>query len=157
MYFAFIKTFQVNRNSILLFLFLILLAILSGNLTSGMSFVGHLGISFFYKQFSFFKTWWQSAIVFLGVMLIVFLLFGLINKSFKGFLKKVLYFILIGLFIAGFYFTYKDFNTDITYQWMGKRFHTGIYLYWLAACFIGLYFLFAKNKLNKARTHKSNS
>ncbi len=46
----------MKRNYLLLVFILICLSLLSGNLTAGVSLVGKIGISFFYKQFSFFKA-----------------------------------------------------------------------------------------------------
>ena len=138
----------MKRNYPLLLFILLCLSILSGSLTAGMSFVGHFGISFFYKQFSFLKSWWQSALVCLGVILLVTLLLFFIDKALKGLTRKTVLILFFLLFLAGLYITYNDFRTDLTHRWLGERFHLGIYLYWIGCCISSLFFALTAEKKN---------
>lgn len=136
----------MKRNYLLLIFVLVFLAVLSGKLTAGMSFVGRLGIGFFYKQFSFLKTWWQTALIYFGSMILVGILLYLIDKLLDGRKRKLILLSLFLLSLAGLYFTYHDFRTNLTYRWLGERFHLGIYLYWIGWCIISLFFALTPKK-----------
>ena len=136
----------MKRNYFLLVFILLLLAILSGHLTAGMSFIGHLGIGFFYKQFTFFRSWWQSAIVCFGLMVLILLAFYWIDRALQGIPRKLLFWLFFLLFLAGLYFTYRDFRTDLTHRFLGERFHLGIYLYWIGFSIISLFFALTSKK-----------
>lgn len=136
----------MKRNYLLLLFILLCIAVLSGNLTAGMSFVGHFGISFFYKQFSFFKSWWQSALVCFILMMVIGIVLYFIDRTLNGIKRKTVQIILFLIFLAGLYFTFRDFRTDITHRWLGERFHVGIYLYWIGFCIISLFFALTDKK-----------
>lgn len=138
----------MKRNYLLLFFILIGIAVLSGNLTAGMSWVGHIGINFFFKQYGFLKSWWHSALICLGCLLIVGAILFFIDSTLSGIKRKTILLFFFVLFLSGLYFTFRDFRQDLSHRWMGERFHVGIYLYWIGACIISLFFaLTEKNKL----------
>ncbi|HTG55720.1 MAG TPA: hypothetical protein VL943_05610, partial [Niabella sp.] len=119
---------------------------LSGNLTAGVSLVGKIGISFFYKQFSFFQSWWQSTLVCLALMLIVGAILYFIDRSTNGPKRKVVLIACFLVFLAGLYLTFRDFRTDLTHRWLGERFHVGVYLYWIGFGIISLFFALTEKK-----------
>ncbi|WP_346237169.1 cytochrome d ubiquinol oxidase subunit II [Niabella insulamsoli] len=136
----------MKRNYLLLIFIFAFLALLSGNLTAGISLVGNLGISFFYKQFSFFTSWWQSALFFFAAMMLIFLVLYFVDKALKGLNRKIALIGFFILFLAGLYFTFRDFRTDITHRWLGARFHAGIYLYWIGWGVTSLFFALTEKK-----------
>lgn len=136
----------MKRNYLLLVFILVCLSLLSGNLTAGVSLVGKIGISFFYQQFSFFQSWWQSSLVCLALMLIVGTLLYFTDRSLSGLKRKVVLIITFLIFLAGLFFTFRDFRTDLTHRWLGERFHAGIYLYWIGFCIMSLFFALTEKK-----------
>ncbi len=130
----------MKRNYFLLFFILLCLSVLSGNLTAGMSFVGHFGIGFFYKQFSFFRSWWQSTLVCLGLMFTIMIILYFIDRALGGIKRKVILLFFFFCFLAGLYFTFRNFRADLSHRLLGERFHLGIYLYWIGFCIISLFF-----------------
>lgn len=136
----------MKRNYLLLVFILFCLSLLSGNLTAGVSLVGKIGISFFYQQFSFFQSWWQSSLVCLALMLVVGTMLYFVDRAISGFKRKMVLIISFLIFLAGLYFTFRDFRTDLTHRWLGERFHVGIYLYWIGFCIISLFFALTEKK-----------
>jgi hypothetical protein len=116
------------------------MALLSGYLTKKVSFVGKIGINLFYKEYKFFKIWWQAALVYFVVMLAVMVLLFFIDKSLKGAMRKIILLLFFFVFLAGLYFTFKDFRNDLSHRLLGERFHLGIYLYWIGFCIISLFY-----------------
>jgi len=148
-YISTFPTSYMKRTTLLLFLVLISISVLSGFLTSNISLLGNVGIGFFYKKLSFFKTWWQSALVCLALQFMLVLIIHYIGKQWSGGLQKIVLSLVFILLLTGFYFTYQDFNNDLAHQLMGNKFHTGIYLYWIGACVTCLFYLFPKRKASK--------
>ncbi|MGE9314121.1 cytochrome d ubiquinol oxidase subunit II [Niabella sp. CJ426] len=136
----------MKRNYLLLFFILIFLSLLSGNLTAGVSLVGKIGISFFYKQFSFFQSWWQSSLVCLALMLVVGAILYFIDRSTNGLKRKIVLIACFLIFLTGLYFTFSDFRTDLAHRWLGERFHVGVYLYWIGFGIISLFFALTEKK-----------
>lgn len=136
----------MKRNYLLLVFILVFLSLLSGNLTAGVSLVGKIGISFFYKQFSFFQSWWQSSLVCLALMLVVGAILYFIDRSTNGLKRKIVLIACFLIFLAGLYFTFSDFRTDLTHRWLGERFHVGVYLYWIGLGIISLFFALTEKK-----------
>jgi hypothetical protein len=130
----------MKRNYPLLLFILALIALLSGNLTKKVSFVGRIGINLFYKEYKFFKIWWQSALVCFVVMLAVAVLLFFVDRSLKNATRKITLLLFFFVFLAGLYFTYKNFRNDFSYRLLGERFHLGIYLYWIGCCITSLFY-----------------
>lgn len=138
----------MKRNYPLLIFILLLISLLSGKLSSGISLVGRVGVNSFYKEYQFFKVWWQSALVCFGAMLLVLLLLYLVDRALKDRIRKAVLLVFFFLFLAGLYFTFRDFRTDISHRWLGERFHLGVYLYWIGFSVISLFFISTtKNEL----------
>ena len=140
----------MKRNYPLLIFILTLISLLSGNLTKGVSFVGKMGINLFYKEYKFFKVWWQAALVCFAAMIIVTVLLYFIDKSLRGVTRKIVLLLLFFVFLSGLYFTFKDFRNDLSHRLLGERFHLGIYLYWIGFCVISLFYALTSSGKQKA-------
>ncbi|MFT3904648.1 MAG: cytochrome d ubiquinol oxidase subunit II [Niabella sp.] len=136
----------MKRNYPLLLFILALLSLLSGKLTSGVSWVGRLGINFFYKEYMFFKSWWQSALVCFAVMVVMTVILYFVDRALKGIVRKIVMLLFFLIFLAGLYLTFRDFRQDLSHRWLGERFHVGIYLYWMGLCIISLFYMLTPKK-----------
>ena len=118
-----------------------LLSLLSGYLLSRASLAGKFGISIFYQDYSFLKSWWKAAAVVLLVQLFLMILLEIIKKrsSPRG-LKIASAFVII-LALIGIYFSYYDFKTTMSHRLLGKRFHQGVYLFWISWVVMGCFYL----------------
>lgn len=125
--------------------FLAALSVLCGVLLSRASLVGRVGISLFYKQYRFLKTWWQGALTVFAVLLVLFLLQYWATRKLQRRKANALHACLIILAAAGLYFTYYDFRHTLSHRWLGERFHLGAYLFWLGWMAISFFFIFKKN------------
>jgi hypothetical protein len=54
--------------------FLAVLSLIAGLLLSRMSFIGRIGISLFYKEYTFMKTWWKGTLVIFALLFLLMLL-----------------------------------------------------------------------------------
>ncbi|AHF18080.1 hypothetical protein [Niabella soli] len=131
----------MKRNYTVLFGIILIIAFLSGVLTSGISLVGRAGVNTFYTSYKFFKVWWQSGLVCLGAQLVVLGILFIADRKCSGVKRLSILLAFLLLFLAGLYLTYSNFRTDLAHRWLGERFHLGVYLYWLGFCAIALYFI----------------
>lgn len=136
----------MKRNGFLALL--LALAVVSGYLLSKASLVGKAGISIFYKEYSFLKTWWQGALVVLAVWLLLFLIQGKVQQMRKTSTARTTHIVAILLAIVGLYFTYNDFRHSFNHRLLGERFHLGAYLFWIGWMLISLYYLTQRKKAN---------
>ncbi len=120
------------------------LSLVSGILCSGISMVGRLGVNLFYKEYRFFKIWWQGALVCFGLMLLVLAVLYFLDKRLKPVAGKLVMWSFFLVCLAGLYFTYRDFRTDLSHRLLGEKFHLGIYLYWIGFSIISLFFALTK-------------
>ena len=138
----------------LLITFLLLLSTLSGFLFSKVSWVGKVGIRWFYKEYGFLKVWWQAALVVFTILLALYLLHFFLQKKFAG-RAKVYHIAGIALAVVGLYFTYADFRETLSHRWLGERFHLGAYCFWMGWISICVFFLATRatisNKTAEAR------
>ena len=142
----------MKRTSFLIFI-LALLSAISGYLLSKASLIGKAGISMFYKEYQFLKVWWQGALLVFGVLLLLFLVQGLVQRKVAKGTANFIHIILILLALAGLYFTYNDFRHDISHRLLGERFHLGAYLFWVGWIIISMFYLArgtATGRLNRA-------
>jgi len=140
----------MKRNYYILAALLLFTALLSGILTSGISLVGRVGVNTFYRNYRFFKIWWQAALVCLVLLILVTLLLYGIDKKFKGGKRRLLLIAFLFAFIGGLYITYSDFRNALSHRWLGERFHLGIYLYWIGFCISNLFFLLTQRTVPPA-------
>lgn len=124
--------------------FVLLLAgvsVLSGYLLSKASLVGRVGINLFYKEYKFLKTWWQGAAVVFGVLLLLLLIQGIIQRQARRSTANWLHGALLLAAVAGLYLTYSDFRNTTNHRLLGERFHLGAYLFWIGWMMISLFYL----------------
>lgn len=125
-----------------LILCIAILSLISGYLISRASLIGGVGMSLFYKQYTFLKTWWKGAIVVFLILMILFFVQGLLQKRIANPRRiQILLLVFAGL---GLYFTYSEFRHDLSYRLMGERFHLGFYLFWINWMLISLFYIFTK-------------
>lgn len=122
------------KNFIILVLFQALSSTISGILVSKMSFFGRLGISFFYKEYTVFKVWWQSALLFFAVQLVLIFILFLIHRIGNRKIGQIFAGLMMLACIVGCFFTYHDF-TQTSHKIMKSYFHFGFYLFWASAMF----------------------
>lgn len=124
-----------------LFVFLFIVSIISGYLMSKASLVGKAGMSLFYREYNFLKTWWKGALLILGTMILLYFLHYMITKKFDLKNQKNFHRVFCLLAIVGLYFTYDDFRHTLSHHLLGERFHIGVYLFWIGWVTIAIYFL----------------
>lgn len=143
------------KNRIITVLVLAILSLLSGILISKMSFIGKVGITIIYNEYTILKSWWQTALLMFVIQLIVFGILSFSQHKKQSKVKRSILpivFILIG--VAGFYYTYYDF-TETSHRLMKKSFHFGFYLFWIT-WFINCFFFFS-TKPKQVELTESNS
>ena len=127
-------------------LLLLVLSVLCGYLLSKASLVGRVGISLFYKQYSFLKVWWQGGLLVFVVWLLLFFLQGWLRKKVQEKQAKLVHLGAILLALVGLFFTYQDFQHNTTHRWLGERFHLGGYLFWIGWIGISVFYLTEKKQ-----------
>jgi hypothetical protein len=115
-------------------------SILSGYLMSKASLVGRAGMSLFYREYNFLKSWWKGALVVFIALVILFALQGLLQKRLAK--PKTAQLIILVFAAVGLYFTYNDFRHTLSHHLLGERFHLGVYLFWISWMLISLYYFF---------------
>jgi hypothetical protein len=135
--------FAVKKFSVLA-LFLLFLSAISGYLMSRPSLVGRIGISMFYKEYRFLRTWWKGALLVFIVLIVLAIIFMLVQKylEFRTAKMIILIFIIIG--IIGTWLTYSDFQNTTTHRWLKERFHLGAYTFWLGWFCVCMVFMLQK-------------
>lgn len=135
------------------------LAILSGYLLSKASLVGKTGMHFFYKEYRFLKTWYKGAAVLLAVWVFLFLLHGMLHQKLGYAKAKIVHMGAVMIAVAGLYFTYSQFRSDLSYRLLGERFHLGAYLFWIGWVLIGIFHLWpaTSKHINNNGTGKINA
>lgn len=131
------------------FSFLLILTALSalgGYLLSKASLVGRMGISLFYKQYSFLKVWWQAGLLLLFVWVLFFLLQGWAHRRLPPMKSRLVHIGSIFLALVGLFFTYQDFRNNLSHRWLGERFHLGGYLFWIGWMLVSLFYLTERSK-----------
>ena len=129
------------RRSRFLVLFLLILAVVCGQLLSGMSRFGQFGVSWIYTEYGFLRVWWQAAAVVLAVWLMLHLLHRLAHRFCSRPVFRMIGAISIIAALAGLYATYQDFRSTLTHHWLGERFHIGAYLFWVGWIVIAVFYL----------------
>lgn len=129
-------------------LYLAAISLLSGFMLSKASFVGKVGISLFYKEYSFLKVWWQAGLLVFAVLMILFIIQAVIYNRANKRIAVGAQITSIFIALAGLILSYNDFRDDISHRWMGERFHIGVYIFWIGWISIGIYLLMQKKKGN---------
>ncbi len=142
------------KRSILLFLLLLVLAILAGVLLSNASWIGKIGVSLFYKDYTFLKIWYKSAALYYACWLLLYTIQYFIQKYGRRTTSILTHVSAIALAIAGLFFSYSSFRQNLSHSMMGERFQFGVYLFWVGWMLISVFFLFQK-KNKKTPSHHS--
>lgn len=137
----------MKRNSILVFA-LALFSLIDGYLLSAISFVGRAGISLFYTQYQFLKTWWKGALLVFTIWMILFAVQSVIHKKISKTLSNTLNAAIMIIAVAGLYLSYSDFRNSLSHRWLGERFHLGVYLFWLGWIAITIFVLMKKKPVD---------
>lgn len=127
-----------------LLLFLLFLSCISGYLMSMPSLVGRIGISLFYKQYSFLKTWWQGALAVFAFLAVMLSIQAALDYRIRFRTSRLVHIVCLLLAIVGFYFMWQDFHHTTTHRWLRHRFHIGGYLVWLGWVVVSITYLLRK-------------
>ena len=92
------------KNVTILGLIQALLSLISGVLISKMSFIGKIGISTMYREYTIFKTWWKTALLLLVIQLVLIAVLQLFRTKVSVSFSRLLAFLLIVLGGIGAYF-----------------------------------------------------
>lgn len=136
------------------------MSIVSGILLSKMSFLARTSMSIFrkkYQHYAFMKVWWQGALYFFIVLMLLLALQVYIQKKWSKRNSIFAQSLFLFLALVGLYFTYHDFRADITHRWAGERLHLGFYLFWIAWAMISVFMLLSKNTTNTIGADKKDA
>lgn len=134
------------KRNVLFLLFLFILSGISGYLLSKASLAGRVGISLFYKEYSFLKVWWQGGLLFFCCWLLLFFLQGAAERKLAATTAKTIQIVTIVAALTGMYLTYQDFRHTTSHRWLGERFHLGGYLFWIGWISISVFYLTREKK-----------
>ncbi len=132
------------KRSGVLILLLSAVSVISGYMMSKASWLGRMGISLFYKQYSFLKHWWKGAILVFGVLMLLYLLHSVVQKKLSKGSAAAVHIFALAAALTGLYLSYDDFRNTLAHRWMGERFHLGVYLLWIGWMIISVYMLTMK-------------
>lgn len=127
------------RRSYQLILALLILSILSGYFLSHSSWIGRNGIRWFYKEYGFLNSWWQSSLIVFAIWLLLYGIQSLIQRKAKPNATKIVHIAAIVLAVIGLFATYNDFRESLSHRLLGERFHLGAYLFWIGWIMISAY------------------
>jgi hypothetical protein len=136
----------LKPNTILI-LSLAIFSIIDGYLLSTISLVGRAGISLFYTQYQFLKSFWKGALLVFIVWMILFTILVLIDKKVEKSKSNVIHSIFLIAAIGGLYFSYSDFRNSLSHKWLGEPFHLGVYLFWTGWIAITIFMLSKKKRV----------
>ena len=134
------------KRSVIFLTVLAGLSIVSGYLLSKASWLGRVGMTFFYKENNLLKIWWQGAIAVYLFLLILFVVHSIMQAKLPAITARLLHIMALMTAITALYFTYDDFTTDLSHKLLGSRFHYGFYLIWIDWALICLFFAFKKKQ-----------
>lgn len=132
-----------------LLLFIVIISCISGWLMSKPSLVGRVGIALFYKQYHFLRIWWQGALAVCITLMVLTILQGWAHLKLSRAGSIWFQVLMILLAIAGFLYTWYDFQHTTTHRWLKERFHLGAYLFWLGMISISIFYLTSKKQIKR--------
>jgi len=71
------------KKGYLVILLLAIISIISGYLLSKVSWIGRIGINWFYSEYSIFKSWWKSSLLVFGIYIALYLVHWLVRQKAK--------------------------------------------------------------------------
>ncbi|MBV7439805.1 hypothetical protein KRX57_00050 [Weeksellaceae bacterium TAE3-ERU29] len=128
------------RGRVILVLIQSTLSLISGILVSKMSFLGKVGITLIYREYSILKVWWKVALLFFAIQLIVILVLSMIKHFYNVKTTRLVAVTLFILGLLGVYLTYIDF-TETSHKMLNSSFHAGFYLFWVSFFITCAYFM----------------
>jgi len=146
----------MNRK-FLLIIFLALLSAISGYLMSKASWIGRVGITFFYKEYNLLKIWWQGATAVFIILMLLFLLHNVMQQKLSTIAARFFHILALIIAAIGFYYTMNDFTRNLSHRLLGRRFHFGFYLFWIGWILICLFFIFKKRKVTTIVTNSDKT
>ena len=119
------------KNKIIHLLILAFSSLLSGIMISKMSYIGKVGITIIYNEYTILKSWWKTALLLFAIQAIIFVVLSVWKmKTTKRLKQLLLPFIFLSIGIIGLIYTYYDF-TETSHRLLKKTFHFGFYIFWL--------------------------
>lgn len=119
------------KNKIIHLLILAFSSLLSGIMISKMSFIGKVGITIIYNEYTILKSWWKTALLLFAIQAIIFVVLSAWKmKTTKRLKQLLLPLIFLSIGIIGLIYTYYDF-TETSHRLLKKTFHFGFYIFWL--------------------------
>ena len=119
------------KNKIIHLLILAFSSLLSGIMISKMSFIGKVGITIIYNEYTILKSWWKTALLLFAIQAIIFVVLSVWKmKTTKRLKQLLLPLIFLSIGIIGLIYTYYDF-TETSHRLLKKTFHFGFYIFWL--------------------------
>ena len=138
------------KRSAILITSLAILSLLSGFLLSKASLLGKAGMTLFYQEYNFLKSWWKGALLVFIVLMILYVVQGLLQKNKPTGKQRLINMLAIVLALTGWLFTYLDFRNVISHRLLGTSFHIGAYLFWLGWIAISIYYLTGNRSLTSS-------
>ena len=120
----------MKRNQALI-LFLGFISLVSGYLMSKASLISKVGMSIFYREYNFLKTWWKGTLLIFTLLMILYLLHWFVRQKLNTQKAKTFHLIACIIAVVSLYLTYHDFRHTLSHRLLGERFHLGVYLFWL--------------------------
>ena len=135
----------MGKNIFILILIQALLAVLMAFMIGKMSFIGRMGITFFYREYLVLKSPWKTALLIFIIQLFLIVILAFFKYFTPAKIANTLAILTILIGLGAAYYTYLDFTTT-SHKHMKSNFHTGFYLFWGAWIFSAIFFLFLKKK-----------
>jgi uncharacterized membrane protein len=142
----------MTRKTGLLFIIAVI-SLVSGYLMSKASLVGKAGMSLFYQEYNFLKSWWKGGLLIFAILMVLYLLHALVQRKYPENKARVIHTGACILSIIGLYFTYNDFRHTLSHRLLGERFHLGVYLFWIGWIIIGVFYSVNARTNNTIKSH----
>src|SRR5271154_7078664 len=92
------------------------LAAISGFLLSKASWIGRVGMTFFYKEYNLLKIWWQGAMAVFILLLLLFLIHDQLQRKLSAIAARLVHALLLLVAVTCLYFTYDDFTHNFSHR-----------------------------------------
>ena len=128
-----------------------LLSVISAMLLSQMSWIGKMGITFFYKSYEILKSPLKTGAAIFLMQLLIILILHLFNATASRKVNRIVCVFIFILAVLGLAYTVYDFNQEFSHRILKSKFHYGGYLIWVAVMFTSLYYFFQPGKKHLAK------
>jgi uncharacterized membrane protein YsdA (DUF1294 family) len=136
---------MASSNTKSLTLLIVIQAVLmaiAAYLISKMSFIGRLGINWFYQEYSLFKSPLKTGLLLFVIQMVLLGVQWFMNKRYDRKIANIVSSVLLIVALLGLYATYQDFQNTFSHKILNEKFHVGFYLFWLGWLSTCFYFLF---------------